>query len=175
MVSPALRLDYNSWKEIFRFQVVKGKDTHVGGARPHNHTFKERAKSFAPDFIKVASKRHFWDMTKIGKRKSLDQGIMMVKVADAWQDGMLKKRERDSQPSGKRKGLRRQTDRLPDLMENKNRDSTGGTIKLSLHWCLWSIWASSQICSPRLLKHTHTEWHPRDRWRIYLDQFKEVP
>ena len=26
----------------------------------------------------------------------------------------------------------RQTDRLPDLLENKNRNGTGGTIKLSL-------------------------------------------
>ena len=178
MVSPVLHLDYNSWKEIFRFQVVKAKDIHVGGARPHNHDFKDRAKFFAPDFSKVASKRHFWDMTRIGKRKLLDQGILMVKVVDAWKDGMLRERERKS-TIRKRKGLKRQTDRQTDC-QIFWRIKTETALVEQLNW------VCNDVCDlsgpplkypppPHTSSNTHTEWHPRDRWRIYLDQFKEVP
>lgn len=49
--------------------------------------------------------------------------------------------------------VKRQTD-CQIIKRMKNRDSAGGTIKLSLQWCLWSILASSQVCSPTSLPQT---------------------
>lgn len=49
---------------MFRFRF--SKDIHVGGARPHSHDFKERAKSFSLTFSKVALKSNFGDVAKIG-------------------------------------------------------------------------------------------------------------
>lgn len=49
VVRQILRLDYNSWREIFRFRLSKqGYTVHVGGARPHSFSFKGSAKSFPP-------------------------------------------------------------------------------------------------------------------------------